>query len=179
MNGRFLAITIFAVLYGFTAINYIDLHQYLIRSWAPHGWYSFIFVVLCGLPFVPLGIWTTRHEERTRYRRILIVLAFGLFVTLCNDLGLGISWYSFGATHLNYRWMYTFNLGLAGRVTTWTAQFGILQIPVSSYLMGGSVYARITVIALIGQFLRHPSVTAWNDKGSLPNMEISKQTVSH
>ena len=158
MNKRLLAVSIFAVLYGFALINYIDLNQYLIRNWAPNGWYSFFFVVFCGLPFLPLSIWVTRHQTRTRYKRILIVLGFGLFVTLCNDLGLGLSWYSFGATQLNYRWMYTFNLGFAGTVTTWTAQFGILQVPVSSLLMAGSLYTRIAVVALIGLFLkRSPS----------------------
>jgi len=153
-NKRLLAVSIFSLVYGFTLINYIDLNEYLIRSWAPDGWYSFIFVVFCGLPFVPLSVWATRHQMRTRYRRILIVLGFGLLVTLCNDLGLGLSWYSFGATKLNYEWMYTFNLGLAGTITTWTAQFGIVQVPVSSFLMAGSVYARIAIVALIGIFLK-------------------------
>ena len=165
MNARFFAVNIFAILYGFTVINYIDLNEYLIRNWAPDGWYSFVFVVLCGLPFLPLSIWATRHEIKTRYKRILIVLGFGLLVTLCNDLGLGISWYSFGATHLDYRWMYTFNLGLAGTTTTWIAQFGILQIPVSSFLMAGSIYARITVVAVVGVFLkRHSPNRHWNHK---------------
>ncbi len=167
MNERYLAVNIFAVLYGLTVINYIDLNEYLIRNWAPDGWYSFVFVVLCGLPFLPLSIWLTRKETRTRYKRILIVLGFGLFVTLCNDLGLGISWYSFGATHLDYRWMYTFNLGLAGTTTTWTAQFGILQIPVSSFLMAGSIYARIAVVALVAVFLKRDSPRRlWSEKAA-------------
>ena len=58
--------------------------------------------------------------------------------------------------------MYTFNLGLAGTVTTWTAQFGIVQVPVSSFLMAGSVYARIAVVALIGVFLKRSSLpSSW------------------
>jgi hypothetical protein len=169
MKKRLLAVCIFAVLYGFVLINYVDLNQYLVRNWAPDGWYSFILVVLCGLPFVPLSIWATRHEPSPFYKRFLIVVGFGLFVTLCNDLGLGISWYSFGATSLNYGWMYRFNLGLAGTATTWTAQFGIAQIPVSSYLMGGSIYARITVVALIGLFLRRSSA----EPQSQPPRELS------
>ena len=140
---------IYAFIYGLFMINIIDLtvktfwgyHIFLILM------YFFPFFIACLI----LGFddWE-------------LLASLGLLSSLMNDLfyaPIGNIFF-----HINYdlREWYAWQLGFGGASVKWYFQGGFFTIPVSSILMGLSIYARIALVyVILRKWWTEPDCDLW------------------
>ncbi len=131
-----LKLILFSAFYGLVLINWIDLYG----SQAPgyHVWVIMIMMAPFGVVLVFQG-----------FRDWQLAFSLGLLVSLMNDLG----YYFVGDLLFNFNvsllpWLGN-QLGFRGDLVLFTFQGGFFSFPVTSILMGASIYARVAVVAAV------------------------------
>jgi uncharacterized membrane protein HdeD (DUF308 family) len=131
-----LKLILFSAFYGLVLVNWIDLYG----SSAPgyHVWVILIMMSPFGVVLVFQGL-----------KDWQLAISLGLLVSLMNDLG----YYFIGDLLFNFHvalvpWLGN-QLGLRGTETLFTFQGGLFSFPVSSFLMGASIYGRLAVVSVV------------------------------
>jgi uncharacterized membrane protein HdeD (DUF308 family) len=138
----------FALFYGFVNVNWIDLYYNQVPAY--HIWLILTYMAPFGVLLVFQG-----------FKDWQLALSLGLLVSLMNDLGYFFSGDLFFGFHVQLVSWLAGQLGLEGNTLLFTFQGGAFNIPVTSYIMGASVYARI---AVVGAVLYH----WWSRPSDLP-----------
>lgn len=126
----------FALFYGFVNVNWIDL--YYNRVPAYHIWLILTYMAPFGVLLVFQG-----------FKDWQLASSLGLLVSLVNDLGYYISGdMLFGFHKQLIPWLLG-QLGFQGDRVLFVFQGGVFRIPVTSYLMGASIYARVAVVVAV------------------------------
>jgi hypothetical protein len=140
-----LKLILFSAFYGLVLINWIDL--FAVTAPAYHIWLVMTYMAPFGvlIVFQGLGEWQ-------------LALSLGLLVSLMNDVGYYfVGDLLFGFSQPLVPWVEG-QLGFQGTNLLFTFQGGFFTIPVTSVLMGATIYTRIAVVALIlYHWWRHPS----------------------
>jgi len=131
-----LKLILFSAFYGLVMVNWIDLYG----SSAP-GYHIWV-ILTCMAPFGVLIVFQGLKDWQ-------IALALGLLVSLMNDLG----YYFMGDLLFGFHvslvpWLGN-QLGFRGTEVLFTFEGGFFSFPVTSIMMGISIYARVAVVALI------------------------------
>jgi len=131
-----LKLILFAAFYGLVLINWIDLYG----SQAPgyHVWVILIMMAPFGVVLVFQG-----------FKDWQLAFSLGLLVSLMNDLG----YYFVGDLLFNFHvslvpWLGN-QLGFRGDLVLFTFQGGFFSFPVTSILMGASIYGRAAVVTVV------------------------------
>ena len=131
-----LKLMLFSAFYGLVLVNWIDLYG----SQAPgyHVWVILIMMSPFGVVLVFQGL-----------KDWQLAISLGLLVSLMNDLG----YYFIGDLLFNFHvslvpWLGN-QLGLRGTETLFTFQGGFFSFPVTSILMGASIYGRLAVVSVV------------------------------
>jgi uncharacterized membrane protein HdeD (DUF308 family) len=131
-----LKLILFSAFYGLVLINWIDLYG----SQAPgyNVWVIMIMMAPFGVVLVFQGL-----------KDWQLALSLGLLVSLMNDLG----YYFIGDLLFNSNvslvpWLGN-QLGFRGTQVLFTFEGGFFSFPVTSLLMGASIYVRVAVVALV------------------------------
>jgi uncharacterized membrane protein HdeD (DUF308 family) len=131
-----LRLILFAAFYGLVLINWIDLYG----SQAPgyHVWVIMIMMAPFGVVLVFQG-----------FKDWQLALSLGLLVSLMNDLG----YYFVGDLLFNFHvslipWLGN-QLGFRGNLALFTFEGGFFSFPVTSIMMGASIYGRAAVVAVV------------------------------
>lgn len=129
---------IFSIIYGLFYVNYIDL---VVPGSAVPGYHAWLGITYF-ISFIPvILIWGIREWK--------LVLCLGLTASLMNDLFYyPVSLILFGKAPDLYNW-YLFQLGFKGLARAWTFNAGLFTFPITSLLMGASIYLRIATIAVL------------------------------
>lgn len=131
-----LKLILFSAFYGLVLVNWVDLYG----SEAP-GYNIWLIMVMMA----PFGVVLVFQG----FKDWQLALSLGLLVSLMNDLG----YYFVGDLLFNFHvslipWLGN-QLGFRGGQVLFTFQGGFFSFPVSSILMGASIYGRIAVVAVI------------------------------
>jgi uncharacterized membrane protein HdeD (DUF308 family) len=131
-----LKLILFSAFYGLVLINWIDLYG----SQAPgyHVWVIMIMMAPFGVVLVFQG-----------FKDWQLALSLGLLVSLMNDLGyyfIGDLLFSFHVSLVP--WLGN-QLGFRGTEVLFMFEGGFFSFPVTSILMGASIYARAAVVAVV------------------------------
>ncbi len=129
-------LVVFALVYGFVNVNWIDLYYNQVPAY--HIWLILTYMAPFGVLLVFQGL-----------KDWQLAFSLGLLVSLVNDLGYYFSGDLFFGFHVQLLPWLAGQLGFEGWKLLFTFQGGLFMIPVSSYLMGASVYGRIAVVALV------------------------------
>jgi hypothetical protein len=130
---------LFSVLYGFVNINWIDLFA----TTAP---YYHIWLILAY--FAPFGVLLVFQGLKDWQ----LALSLALLVSLINDLGYFFAGDLLFGFHVQLIPWLAGQLGFLGSEVLFSFQGGLLTFPVTSTLMGLSIYGRL---ALTGGILYH------------------------
>jgi len=135
---------VFALFYGFVNINWIDLYYNQVPAY--HIWLILTYMAPFGVLLVFQG-----------FKDWQLALSLGLLVSLMNDLGYYFSGDLFFGFHVQLVSWLSGQLGFEGGKLLFTFQGGAFTIPVTSYLMGASVYGRIAVVGgVLYHWWSHP-----------------------
>lgn len=140
-----LKLILFSAFYGLVLINWVDL--YGTAAPAYHVWLVLTYMAPFGVLIVFQG-----------FKDWQLALSLGLLVSLMNDVG----YYFVGDLLFGFHqpllpWV-SGQLGFQGGTLLFNFQGGFFTIPVTSALMGLSIYARIVVVALVlHHWWRRPS----------------------
>ncbi len=129
-------LVVFAIFYGFVNVNWIDL--YYNRVPAYHIWLILTYMAPFGVLLVFRG-----------FKDWQLALSLGLLVSLVNDLGYYFSGDLFFGFHEKLVPWLAGQLGFDGSKVLFIFQGGLFKIPVTSYVMGASVYGRIAVVVVL------------------------------
>jgi hypothetical protein len=137
--GKFLSkMGIYSILYGLFSINYIDL---VIAGPTIAGYHIWLTIAYFSL-FIPLLLIFGFEDWE-------LVGALGLTASLMNDA----FYYPIGRLMLgitvNLSEWYAFQLGFKGFEVWWNFNAGFVTVPVSSLLMGLTIYARIGIVGAL------------------------------
>lgn len=126
---------IFSIFYGLFYVNYIDLVVPGSNVPGYHAWLAITYFI----PFITILF--TWGIERWR-----LVIRLGLTASLMNDLFYyPVSLVLFGKSPDLFKW-YLFQLGLKNFEQAWTFNAGFVKFPITSMLMGATIYLRIAII---------------------------------
>ena len=129
-------LVLFSALYGLVLINWIDL--YATNAPAYHIWLVLTYMAPFGVLIVFQG-----------FKEWQLALSLGLLVSLMNDVGYYfVGDLLFGFQKALVPWV-SGQLGFQGSTVLFYFQGGLFNIPVTSTLMGLSIYARIAVVSLV------------------------------
>jgi hypothetical protein len=78
-----------------------------------------------------------------------LVAGMGLLGSLFNDLGYYPAAFLFFGRKVDLAEWYVFQLGFKGMETAWTFNGGFFTFPMTSLLMGLSIYARVIAVTLL------------------------------
>jgi len=135
-NAKLLSkLFIYSILYGLLNINYIDLVVPGSNLPGYHLWLWLAYFV----PFIPLLLVLGLDEWE-------LVGSLGLTASLMNDLfynPIGILLFQ---KPINLSDWYMFQLGFKGFTVAWSFNAGAFTIPVTSLLMGATIYLRTAII---------------------------------
>ncbi len=140
-----LKLILFSAFYGLLLVNWIDL--YGSNAPAYHIW----VIMTCMAPFGVLIVFQGLKDWQ-------LALSLGLLVSLMNDLG----YYFMGDLLFGFHvslvpWLGN-QLGFRGSEALFTFEGGFFSFPVTSILMGISIYARIAVVAVVlYQWWKYPA----------------------
>jgi uncharacterized membrane protein HdeD (DUF308 family) len=140
-----LKLVLFSAFYGLVLVNWIDL--FATSAPAYHVWLIMTYMAPFGVLIVFQGL-----------KDWQLAVSLGLLVSLMNDVGyFFIGDLLFGFHRALLPWIEG-QLGLQGAQVLFTFQGGAFEFPVTSVLMGFSIYARVAVVALIlYHWWQHPS----------------------
>lgn len=129
---------IYSIVHGLLYVNYIDLVVPGSNIPGYHLW----LIVTYFITFIPLLLLLGFDEWK-------LVVSLGLTVSLMNDL----FYYPIGILLFQrpcnlYEW-YMFQLGFKGFTVSWSFNAAIFMIPVTSLLMGATIYLRAAAIAAL------------------------------
>lgn len=131
-----LKLVLFSAFYGLILINWLDL--YGTSAPAYHIWLVMTYMAPFGVLIVFQG-----------FKDWQLALSLGLLVSLMNDVGyFFIGDLLFGFHRALLPWVEG-QLGFLGNQLLFTFQGGVFNIPVTSTLMGISIYSRMAVVAFI------------------------------
>ncbi|HLQ06692.1 MAG TPA: hypothetical protein VK126_02950 [Nitrososphaerales archaeon] len=131
-----LKLILFSAFYGLVLVNWIDL--FATSAPAYHIWLILTYMAPFGVLIVFQGL-----------KDWQLALSLGLLVSLMNDVGYYfVGDLLFGFNQALVPWVEG-QLGFFGSQLLFTFQGGAFTIPVTSTLMGISIYARIVVVAVI------------------------------
>lgn len=131
-----LKLIFFSAFYGLVLINWIDL--YATSAPAYHIWLVLTYMA----PFGVLLVFQGRKDWQ-------LALSLGLLVSLMNDVGyFFVGDLLFGFHRALIPWVEG-QLGFQGTQILFYFQGGAFNIPVTSLLMGATIYGRIAVVAVI------------------------------
>jgi uncharacterized membrane protein HdeD (DUF308 family) len=145
-----LKLVLFALFYGLVLINWIDL--YATAAPAYHIWLVFTYMAPFGVLIVFQG-----------FKDWQLALSLGLLVSLTNDVGYFFVGDLLFGFHVSLVPWILGQLGFQGNTVLFYFQGGAFNFPVTSLLMGASIYARIVVVAAV---LYHWWTTPVRFKGS-------------
>jgi uncharacterized membrane protein HdeD (DUF308 family) len=155
-----LKVVLFSLLYGLVLINWIDLFG---KSVPAYG----VWLILTY--FAPF--WMMLVYEG--YSEWPLAVTLGLLVSLANDVGYFFVGNLLFGFNVNLGPWIEGQLGLQGSTIVTTFQGGPFVIPVSSLLMGVSIYARVIVVSLgLYYWWTHPSRIVAHLSGGPPGAEI-------
>jgi len=128
----------YSSIYGLIHVNYIDL---VVPGSNVPGYHLWL-IALYFAPFVPI-LFTLGFDDWE------LLVSMGLTASLMNDLFYHpIGMLLFGR-EVNLLDWYLFQLGLKGLRVDWSLNLGFASIPVSSLLMGASIYARVVLTGIL------------------------------
>lgn len=131
-----LKLILFSALYGLLLVNWIDL--FATSAPAYHIWLILTYMAPFGVLIVFQG---TKDWQ--------LAVSLGLLVSLMNDVGyFFIGDLLFGFHRALLPWVEG-QLGFQGTAVLFTFQGGAFNFPVTSILMGVSIYARVAVVTLV------------------------------
>ncbi|MDG6983466.1 MAG: hypothetical protein JRN28_02800 [Nitrososphaerota archaeon] len=131
-----LKLILFSAFYGLVLINWVDL--YGTSAPAYHIWLVMTYMAPFGVLIVFQG-----------FKDWQLALSLGLLVSLMNDVGyFFVGDLLFGFHRALLPWIEG-QLGFQGSTVLFTFQGGLFNIPVTSELMGFTIYGRIAVVAVI------------------------------
>jgi len=129
-------LVVFALVYGFVNVNWIDLYYNQVPAY--HIWLILTYMAPFGVLLVFQG-----------FKDWQLAFSLGLLVSLMNDLGYYFSGDLFFGFHVQLIPWLEGQLGFEGGKLLFVFQGGLFTIPVTSYLMGASVYGRVAVVVLV------------------------------
>lgn len=136
MQLTLLKLVLFSAFYGLILINWIDL--FATSAPAYHIWLVLTYMAPFGVLVVFQG-----------FKDWQLAVSLGLLVSLMNDVGyFFVGDLLFGLNRPLLPWIEG-QLGFYGNQVLFYFQGGAFNIPVYSWLMGASIYARIAVVALV------------------------------
>jgi uncharacterized membrane protein HdeD (DUF308 family) len=140
-----LKLILFSAAYGLVLINWVDL--YGTAAPAYHIWLILTYMAPFGVLIVFQG-----------FKDWQLAVSLGLLVSLMNDVGyFFIGDLLFGFHRALVPWIEG-QLGFMGTNVLFYFQGGAFTIPVTSILMGATIYARIAVVSLVlYHWWKHPS----------------------
>jgi hypothetical protein len=131
-----LKLILFSAFYGLILINWVDL--YGTSAPAYHVWLVMTYMAPFGVLIVFQGL-----------KEWQLALSLGLLVSLMNDVGyFFIGDLLFGFHRALLPWIEG-QLGFQGTTVLFVFQGGLFYIPVTSVLMGFTIYARVAVVTLV------------------------------
>jgi len=128
----------YSAIYGLIHVNYIDLVTPGSNIPGYHLW----LIALYFAPFIPI-LFTLGFDDWE------LLVSMGLTASLMNDLFYHPIGMLLLGRKVNLLDWYLFQLGLKGFETRWSLNLGFTTIPVSSILMGTSIYIRVVCITLL------------------------------
>ena len=131
-----LNLVLFALFYGLVLINWIDL--YATAAPAYHIWLVLTYMAPFGVLIVFQG-----------FKDWQLAVSLGLLVSLTNDVGYFFVGDLLFGFHVSLAPWILGQLGFQGNTVLFYFQGGAFNFPVTSWLMGASIYARIVVVAAI------------------------------
>jgi hypothetical protein len=134
-NKRLKLYILLSVLYGLVFVNYIDNH---IAGSAFSGYHMWL-TIMYFFPFIILTVTFPKNWQLT--------LGLGLLASLMNDVFYGIVRSLLGYP-IDLNWYYQLWL-IPSDILLFSLNLGITIIPVYSWLMSISIYARIPIIILM------------------------------
>ena len=135
----------FAIFYGFVNINWIDLFATSAPGY--HIWLILTYMAPFGVLLVFQGL-----------RDWQLALSLGLLVSLLNDVGYYFTGDLLFGFHVPLVPWLAGQLGFLGNTVLFVFQGGLFTFPVTSTLMGLSIYSRIAVVmAVLFHWWRYPS----------------------
>ncbi len=138
-------LVVFAIFYGFVNVNWIDLYYNRVPGY--HIWLILAYMAPFGVLLVFQGL-----------KDWQLALSLGLLVSLVNDLGYYFSGDLIFGFHVKLVPWLAGQLGFLGNKVLFTFQGGLFEFPVTSYLMGISIYARVAVVVVVlYQWWRRPT----------------------
>ncbi|MDG6989813.1 MAG: DUF308 domain-containing protein [Nitrososphaerota archaeon] len=140
-----LKLILFSAVYGLVLINWVDL--YGTSAPAYHVWLILTYMAPFGVLIVFQGL-----------KDWQLAVSLGLLVSLMNDVGyFFVGDLLFGFHRALVPWIEG-QLGFMGTQVLFYFQGGAFTIPVTSVLMGFTIYARIVVVsAVLYHWWKHPS----------------------
>jgi len=138
-RGELLAkLLAYSAIYGLIHVNYIDL----VAAGSSIPGYHLWLMALYFAPFIPVLLVLGFNDWE-------LLLSMGLIASLMNDLFYHpIGMILFGRKVDLLDW-YLFQLGFRGLETRWSLNLGFATVPVSSMMMGASIYTRLIITALL------------------------------
>jgi uncharacterized membrane protein HdeD (DUF308 family) len=131
-----LKLVLFSAFYGLVLVNWIDL--YATTAPAYHIWLVLTYMAPFGVLIVFQG-----------FKDWQLAFSLGLLVSLMNDVGYYfVGDLLFGFNKPLIPWIEG-QLGFQGNTVLFYFQGGAFNIPVTSYLMGLAIYARIAIVAVV------------------------------
>ena len=132
-DRKFILYAVFAVVYGFVFINYID-----VLSGGYQGYHLWL-VIMYFFPFATLSMLFPRNLQLT--------VGLGLLVSLMNDVFYGVMRNLMGFP-LDLTWYYH-NWLIPGNGVLFQLNLGFAVIPVLSWMMALSIYLRIIAVVIL------------------------------
>jgi uncharacterized membrane protein HdeD (DUF308 family) len=126
-------LVLFALVYGFLNVNWIDLYYNQVPGY--HIWLILAYMA----PFGVLLVFQGRKDWQ-------LAFSLGLLVSLCNDVGYFFSGDLLFGFHIDLVSWLEGQLGFLGNKALFEFQGGAFNFPVTSTLMGASIYARAAVV---------------------------------
>jgi hypothetical protein len=142
-----LFLIIFAVVYGFIFINYIDI----ITNGSSNSGYHLWLVLMYFVPFAILSVMDIKNWKLT--------LGLGLLTSVINDVFYGVMRNVMGVP---YDLATYYNLWLIPQSKVlFSLNLGFMSIPVQSWMMAASIYLRFGVVFALLEGYKH-----------LPNLQL-------
>lgn len=140
-----LKLILFSAFYGLVMVNWIDIYG----SSAP-GYHIWV-ILTCMAPFGVLLVFQGFKDWQ-------VAFALGLLVSLMNDLGIYFMGDLLFGLHVSLIPWLGNQLGFRGNLTLFTFEGGFFSFPVTSIIMGISIYARVAVVVVVlHNWWRHPA----------------------
>jgi len=158
-DRKFILYIVFAIVYGFVFINYID-----VLSGGYEGYHLWL-VIMYFFPFALLSMLFPRNLQLT--------IGLGLLVSLMNDVFYGVVRNLMGFP-LDLTWYYH-NWLIPGNTTLFQLNLGFAVIPVLSWMMALSIYLRIAAVVILLRIWSGPAKINYINQEQIIEKDKPKQ----